>query len=78
MATLQFTVPDAVLPRVIAVLCAKYDYDSTKQVNETQQQFARRMMIDAMKREIHSADWEVSTKEALSTITTIVDTSGIT
>lgn len=49
MATIVLTIPDAVLPRVIAASSAKFDYAENKVGAETQAQFAKRMIAETLK-----------------------------
>lgn len=49
MALISLTIPDAILPRVIAAVSIKFDFNKNKLVSETQAQFAKRMLVTALK-----------------------------
>lgn len=68
MAVISFTIPDAILPRVIAAVCARYRYSENLLPDETQAQFTRRMIVSLIKKEIRSAEsdrvWQAAQAEA--------------
>lgn len=55
MATISFTIPDDKVDAIVSTLCQAYDYDAMKLVDETQVQFARRMMLYAIKENLQTA-----------------------
>lgn len=52
MATISFTVPDAILAKVVSEFAVAYEYDTYKQLNETENQFTRRLMVATIKQKI--------------------------
>ena len=52
MATFDFTIPDALVPRVVDAYCDTFMYDDNKQVDETRAQFTRRMIVSGLRDDI--------------------------
>lgn len=50
MAQLTITIPDEHLKAVLDAFADQFNYDQIKEVNETKAQFAKRMVIDNMKK----------------------------
>lgn len=81
MAQITFTIPDAVLPRVISSLCNYYNYQSTvtnaqgQSVPnpETQSAYAKRMIAQVMLNAIKTAESQSAQQAAIAAANANVD-----
>jgi hypothetical protein len=78
MATLTINFPDAIAPRVINGICKRFNYKATFEDGtpnpESKQQFARRKVIEFMKRAVREAEIETATDAAEATAAQAVET----
>ena len=78
MATIVLTIPDAVIPRVVAAVALKFDYNTNKLAGETTGQFAKRMLGVTLKQWVKDAEGPVpyvTAKTAQAAVELDIDTN---
>ena len=56
MASISLTIPDAVIPRIVAAVAVKFNYVLNQLPSETQGQFAKRMLAATLKQWVKDAE----------------------
>lgn len=81
MANITIQIPDASLNRVINGICDAYEYDRAimgMPSPPTKTQFAKSRIIEFIKSTVRSAEVNIATRAAESTVSSEIDGIGIT